>query len=208
MWAEELTAGRGWIALALVVFAAWRPWRLLARRLPLRRGDDLRAAGQGRRHQPRRRRSSSRRCPILPRSSSSRLSRRGGRSAPRRRPASGIRSSRPPKPTGRHQNDAILPDARFSGPAAAAATLPLLGSRAFAAGRRSRSPSSTSGRSATSARPTPTTRAARRPRRSSATRSTTTYVENVAEGPDSERVIKQPRRRRQPADLHHARSAS
>lgn len=30
MWAEELTAGRGWIALALVVFSAWRPWRLLA----------------------------------------------------------------------------------------------------------------------------------------------------------------------------------
>jgi ABC-type uncharacterized transport system permease subunit len=30
MWAEELTAGRGWIALALVVFAAWRPWRVLA----------------------------------------------------------------------------------------------------------------------------------------------------------------------------------
>ncbi|NNF81015.1 MAG: ABC transporter permease [Rhizobiales bacterium] len=29
MWAEELTAGRGWIALALVVFAAWRPGRLL-----------------------------------------------------------------------------------------------------------------------------------------------------------------------------------
>jgi ABC-type uncharacterized transport system permease subunit len=29
MWAEELTAGRGWIALALVVFSAWRPWRLL-----------------------------------------------------------------------------------------------------------------------------------------------------------------------------------
>ena len=26
---SELTAGRGWIALALVVFAAWRPWRLL-----------------------------------------------------------------------------------------------------------------------------------------------------------------------------------
>ena len=29
MWAERLTAGRGWIALALVVFAAWRPFRLL-----------------------------------------------------------------------------------------------------------------------------------------------------------------------------------
>lgn len=28
MWAEELTAGRGWIALALVVFSAWRPRRL------------------------------------------------------------------------------------------------------------------------------------------------------------------------------------
>lgn len=30
MWAEKLTAGRGWIALALVVFAAWKPWRVLA----------------------------------------------------------------------------------------------------------------------------------------------------------------------------------
>lgn len=30
MWAEGMTAGRGWIALALVVFASWRPWRLLA----------------------------------------------------------------------------------------------------------------------------------------------------------------------------------
>jgi ABC-type uncharacterized transport system permease subunit len=29
-WAERLTAGRGWIALALVVFAAWRPMRLMA----------------------------------------------------------------------------------------------------------------------------------------------------------------------------------
>jgi simple sugar transport system permease protein len=29
MWAEEMTAGRGWIALALVVFSSWRPWRLL-----------------------------------------------------------------------------------------------------------------------------------------------------------------------------------
>jgi simple sugar transport system permease protein len=29
MWAEEMTACRGWIALALVVFSSWRPWRLL-----------------------------------------------------------------------------------------------------------------------------------------------------------------------------------
>lgn len=29
MWVEQMTAGRGWIALALVVFATWRPWRVL-----------------------------------------------------------------------------------------------------------------------------------------------------------------------------------
>lgn len=29
LWQEQLTSGRGWIALALVVFATWRPWRLL-----------------------------------------------------------------------------------------------------------------------------------------------------------------------------------
>ena len=27
LWSEGMTAGRGWIALAIVVFAAWRPWR-------------------------------------------------------------------------------------------------------------------------------------------------------------------------------------
>jgi general nucleoside transport system permease protein len=29
MWVEGLSAGRGWIALALVVFAIWKPWRVL-----------------------------------------------------------------------------------------------------------------------------------------------------------------------------------
>jgi len=30
LWVEGMTAGRGWIALALVVFATWKPWRALA----------------------------------------------------------------------------------------------------------------------------------------------------------------------------------
>lgn len=29
LWVEGMTAGRGWIALALVVFATWRTWRVL-----------------------------------------------------------------------------------------------------------------------------------------------------------------------------------
>jgi simple sugar transport system permease protein len=28
-WTEGMTAGAGWIALAIVVFASWKPWRLL-----------------------------------------------------------------------------------------------------------------------------------------------------------------------------------
>ena len=29
LWTEGMTAGAGWVALALVVFAAWKPWRVL-----------------------------------------------------------------------------------------------------------------------------------------------------------------------------------
>jgi simple sugar transport system permease protein len=29
-WVENMAAGRGWITLALVVFASWRPWRVFA----------------------------------------------------------------------------------------------------------------------------------------------------------------------------------
>jgi simple sugar transport system permease protein len=29
LWIENMTAGRGWISLALVVFATWRPWRVV-----------------------------------------------------------------------------------------------------------------------------------------------------------------------------------
>jgi simple sugar transport system permease protein len=28
-WTDGMTAGAGWIALAIVVFASWKPWRLL-----------------------------------------------------------------------------------------------------------------------------------------------------------------------------------
>ena len=33
LWVENMTAGRGWIALALVVFASWTPWRAFSGRI-------------------------------------------------------------------------------------------------------------------------------------------------------------------------------
>jgi simple sugar transport system permease protein len=30
MWFPDMTTGRGWIAVALVIFARWQPWRALA----------------------------------------------------------------------------------------------------------------------------------------------------------------------------------
>ena len=74
---------------------------------------------------------------------------------------------------------------RRRGRGAAAARRPRL--RAGAAQGRLRL---SSGRSATSAGPMPTTRAARRPSAAFGDKIETTYVENVAEGPDSERVIR------------------
>ena len=35
-WVENMTSGRGWIALALVVFASWLPWRVRGRCLSFR----------------------------------------------------------------------------------------------------------------------------------------------------------------------------
>ena len=47
MWADRITAGRGWIALALVVFSVLAALAASPRRLHLRGGDDARALQQG-----------------------------------------------------------------------------------------------------------------------------------------------------------------
>lgn len=49
-WVENMSAGRGWIALALVVFASWRPVAGAGRRLSLRRRHRRPAARPGFRH--------------------------------------------------------------------------------------------------------------------------------------------------------------
>jgi simple sugar transport system permease protein len=47
MWGENMTAGRGWIALALVVFATWRPGRLALGALLFAAVTQLQFYGQG-----------------------------------------------------------------------------------------------------------------------------------------------------------------
>ncbi|MBO21587.1 MAG: ABC transporter permease [Rhodospirillaceae bacterium] len=47
-WAEGMTAGRGWIALALVVFASWMPWRILVGALLFGGITIMQLAGQAR----------------------------------------------------------------------------------------------------------------------------------------------------------------
>ena len=47
-WAEGMTAGRGWIALALVVFASWRPLRVLGGALVFGGITIMQLAGQAR----------------------------------------------------------------------------------------------------------------------------------------------------------------
>ena len=134
MWAEELTAGRGWIALALVVFAAWRPWRLLAGAYLFgavmtfelhakAAGITVVAAGvPGGAALPR----------DHPRAGADLDARVGRRQ--RRRPASASRSKpdRLKTNTGEQEMTHDLPDAALLKAGGAAAALPLLGGRAFA----------------------------------------------------------------------------
>jgi len=45
-WVENMTAGRGWIAIALVIFATWRPWWVLGGALMFGAIDALRFRAQ------------------------------------------------------------------------------------------------------------------------------------------------------------------
>ncbi len=74
MWNEGMTAGRGWIALALVVFATWRPLARARRRAAVRRRHAGDVPGAGR-SASRCRRRCWRCCPTSRRSSCSRSSR-------------------------------------------------------------------------------------------------------------------------------------
>jgi len=47
-WAEGMTSGRGWIALALVVFASWMPWRVMVGALIFGGITIMQLAGQAR----------------------------------------------------------------------------------------------------------------------------------------------------------------
>ena len=106
MWVEDMTAGRGWIALALVVFATWRPWRAAGRRLSVRRRDHPAALRPG--HGRDRRAGAGHVDAALPRHH-----RRAGASSPparcaagsMRRPASASRSTRRPDHDASSQGD-------------------------------------------------------------------------------------------------------
>ena len=190
MWAEELTAGRGWIALALVVFAAWRPWRLLlgAYLFGAVMTFELQAKAAG----------ISIVAPeflaalpylativVLALISIAEVGRAGGAGLPR----ASLSEPTPETQQGDCQMTLITRRSLLRAGGAAAA-LPLLGGAGLRAGAaEGRLRLRRAGRRLRlHLRPRPGAAGGRG--RASATRSQTTYVENVAEGPDSERVIR------------------